>query len=331
MEKAMSVEERIRRAEERYNRKMGNTSFEHSTEEFAEENGRHAKKKSKRKVFSYILICILIYIVYYAIANGEYIFSTEFKKDVNSFFTEKTKIYEIYTDIKSNFIKEENKNQDEESKESEQQNNDKENTEQQSQEQPSSEQQNSEQVNNEVSMENTNSENVGGAEEIAQEEINRTNEEIINEETPKEEVKEKTQMEKDVDEIKFKLSFINPIEGRISSTFGWRNPTVATVPKYHTGLDIAANTGTVIKSATDGTIEVASSDGAYGKHYFIKYDNITVIYAHCSKLYLKQGTTVKQGQEIAEVGSTGNSTGPHLHIGIKLDDRWVDPQLILNI
>ena len=179
--------------------------------------------------------------------------------------------------------------------------------------------------------ENSNSENVGGAEEI-KEETSKISEEIIeeNKETI-EETKQESQMEKDAREIKSKLCFIKPIEGRISSSFGWRNPTVSTVPKYHTGLDIAAVEGTVIKSMTDGKIEKASSEGDYGKHYIIKYDNITLIYGHCSKLYLKQGTEIKQGQEIAEVGTTGNSTGPHLHIGIKLDDRWVDPQLLLDI
>ena len=179
--------------------------------------------------------------------------------------------------------------------------------------------------------ENNNSENVGGAEEIFDQEKNEQVSEVQEnkEETPQTE--EKTQMEKDADEIKSKLSFINPIEGRISSTFGWRNPTNPNVPKYHTGLDIAAVTGTVIKSAIDGTVELVSDEGDYGKHYYIKKDNVTIIYAHCSKLYLNQGDEVKQGQEIAEVGSTGLSTGPHLHIGIKLDDRWVDPQLILSL
>ena len=119
---------------------------------------------------------------------------------------------------------------------------------------------------------------------------------------------EKTQEQKDIEKIKNTTSFIKPIEGTISSTFGWRTPTTATVPKYHTGLDIAAKTGTKIKSATEGKIVLASAEGDYGKHYKIQIDDITIIYAHCSKLYLKEGDFVTQGQEIAEVGSTGNST-----------------------
>ena len=159
-------------------------------------------------------------------------------------------------------------------------------------------------------------ENIGGAEEnvvIEQSEAQKSQEEI------------------DVENIKNNVNFILPIEGKISSTFGWRNPTTASVPKYHTGLDIAANTGTVIKSATNGTVIMASSEGDYGKHYKIQINDIILVYAHCSKLYLKEGDTVTQGQEIAEVGSTGNSTGPHLHFEIRKEERLVDPQLILNI
>ena len=76
---------------------------------------------------------------------------------------------------------------------------------------------------------------------------------------------------------------------------------------------------------------MVSSYGDYGKHYRIQNDDVTIIYAHCSKLYLKEGDYVTQGQEIAEVGSTGNSTGPHLHFEIRKEDRLVDPQLILDI
>ena len=65
--------------------------------------------------------------------------------------------------------------------------------------------------------------------------------------------------------IKDNISFINPIEGYITSTFGWRNPTTVTVPKYHTGLDIGANKGTVIKSATKGIVKLVSEEGDYRK------------------------------------------------------------------
>ena len=275
------------------------------------------KKKAKKRLLMQIFVVLLIYICFYVGTNREYIFSEEFKKDVNSFFTEKTKIYEMYIDTKTffekNVLKKHEENENEENVDAEKQEN-------------IIEEKKEKQVE-----ENNTGENVGGAEEL-KEETSKINEETGEENKEKlQETKQESQMEKDTREIKSKLSFIKPIEGRISSSFGWRNPTVSTVPKYHTGLDISAVEGTVIKSMTDGIIEIASSEGDYGKHYIVKYDNITLIYGHCSKLYLKQGTEIKQGQKIAEVGTTGNSTGPHLHIGIKLDDRWVDPQLILDI
>ena len=169
--------------------------------------------------------------------------------------------------------------------------------------------------------EETTDDNIGGAE---------VNEEEKKEESKDEELSEQESMEKTAKEIKEKISFIQPVSGRISSTFGWRNPTTASVPKYHTGLDIAANEGTVIKSATDGKVIMASSQGDYGNHYQIKIQHVIIVYAHCKKLYLKEGDNVKQGQEIAEVGSTGNSTGPHLHFEIRKRDMKIDPQLILD-
>ena len=294
MERAMSVEERIRRAEERYNRKMGQTSFKSESRFNINENRIQSgtRKKSKKKLIFQAFICLLIYLCFYTITNSEYIFSEEFKGDVNSFFTEKTKIYEIYTDIKS-YIDENILNNKEDKKSENETKNTEENKENAEENKP---EENKESDNN-------NSQNVGGSEEVGEEKQEEKKEEVA-EVKEKEPEKEETQMEKDAKEIKSKLSFINPIEGRITSTFGWRNPSVPTVPKYHTGLDIAAVQGTVIKSATDGTIATVSSVGDYGKHYLIKDDNITIIYAHCSKLYLKEGTVVKQGQEIAEVGTT---------------------------
>ena len=62
-----------------------------------------------------------------------------------------------------------------------------------------------------------------------------------------------------------------------------------------------------------------------------KIQDIIIVYAHCKKLFFKEGQTVKQGQEIAEVGSTGNSTGPHLHFEIRKNGRKIDPQLVLDL
>ena len=147
----------------------------------------------------------------------------------------------------------------------------------------------------------------------------------------KEKLTEQQLMEIEAKEIKKSIKFIKPLNGRISSSFGWRNPTTSSVPKYHTGVDIAAVEGTKIKSATDGKVIMASSSGDYGNHYQIQIKDIVLVYAHCKKLYLKEGDSVKQGQEIAEVGSTGNSTGPHLHFEIRRNGRKIDPQLVVDL
>ncbi len=68
-----------------------------------------------------------------------------------------------------------------------------------------------------------------------------------------------------------------------------------------------------------------------GNHLKVKIEDVVIIYAHCKIINVRQGEHVIQGQEIAEVGSTGNSTGPHLHFEIRKEDRLVDPQLVLNI
>ena len=148
---------------------------------------------------------------------------------------------------------------------------------------------------------------------------------------PQAEVQELSQTEQDIQNVKNTTTFIKPIEGTVSSKFGQRDTATGSVPKNHTGTDIAANLGTKIKSATDGEVVLASEEGDYGKHLKIQIGEVSIIYAHCNALYVKQGDMVTQGQEIAEVGSTGNSTGPHLHFEIRYQERKVDPQSILEL
>lgn len=140
-----------------------------------------------------------------------------------------------------------------------------------------------------------------------------------------------SQEEKDINEIKNNYSFILPISGIKTSGFGERESENSKVTKYHTGVDIAANIGTVIKSAISGKVIQVSSYGDYGKHIRIQNGDVVVLYAHCSKIYVNEGKDINQGDEIAEVGSTGNSTGPHLHFEIKLCDRLVNPEKILDL
>ena len=138
------------------------------------------------------------------------------------------------------------------------------------------------------------------------------------------------EMEEDIKNLKGAYSFISPLQGSVSSTFGARESKYQNVTGYHTGIDIAAESGTLIKASMEGIVELVSSKGDYGNHVKIRCNNITTVYAHCSKIHVKQGQIVAQGQKIAEVGSTGNSTGPHLHFEIRVNDRFVDPGKVIN-
>jgi len=123
----------------------------------------------------------------------------------------------------------------------------------------------------------------------------------------------------------------NPLNGTITSSFGCRVSDNPIVSSYHTGLDIAANTGTQVVAALDGEVLEATTDTYYGKYLKVKKDDIIMIYAHCSKLLVKAGDKIKKGSLIAYVGNTGNSTGPHLHFELKYQDRLVDPSDVLEI
>lgn len=139
-----------------------------------------------------------------------------------------------------------------------------------------------------------------------------------------------SEMDLDIENLKNAYSFINPIKGIVSSKFGSRESEYQKVTGYHTGVDIAAEEETIIKASMEGIVELVSSEGDYGNHIKIRSNNVSTLYAHCSKIFVKEGQIVGQGQEIGTVGNTGNSTGPHLHFEIRIDDRFVDPLKILT-
>lgn len=115
-----------------------------------------------------------------------------------------------------------------------------------------------------------------------------------------------------------------PVSGTISSRYGVRSSIRSST---HTGLDIAAIKGTPIKVIADGKVTFAERNGAYGNLVKIDHGNgIETWYAHTSQMYVKVGQQVKAGDVVATVGSTGNSTGPHLHLEIRIDGKHVNPQ-----
>ena len=117
---------------------------------------------------------------------------------------------------------------------------------------------------------------------------------------------------------------VTPVSGTITSRYGVSSNIRSS---DHTGLDIAVRTGTDIKVVADGTVTCASYKGSYGNIVKIDHGNgVETWYAHTSKMYVKIGQQVKAGDVIAAVGSTGNSTGPHLHFEIRINGEHVNPQ-----
>lgn len=124
----------------------------------------------------------------------------------------------------------------------------------------------------------------------------------------------------------FNGKFIRPVAGRMSSKFGYRTHPISGGRKMHSGIDIAASTGTTIKAAGSGKVITASYIRGYGNTIVIDHGGgISTLYGHCSRLYARVGQSVKTGEKIAAVGSTGNSTGPHLHFEVRVNGKPVNP------
>ena len=123
-----------------------------------------------------------------------------------------------------------------------------------------------------------------------------------------------------------RLAYV-PVTGTISSRFGVSSSIRKST---HTGLDIACSIGTPIKVTSGGTVISAQNEGSYGNLVKVSHGNgIETWYAHTSKMYVKAGQQVKAGDVIAAVGSTGNSTGPHLHLEIRVNGVATNPQKYL--
>ncbi len=117
-----------------------------------------------------------------------------------------------------------------------------------------------------------------------------------------------------------------PLKGRVSSGFGARHDPLRGGIRRHTGVDIAAPSGTPIAAAAAGKVVFAGRRGGYGNLVEIEHaDGQRTRYAHTARLLVKVGDEVKPGQAIATVGSTGRSTGPHLHFEVKKDGARIDP------
>ena len=122
------------------------------------------------------------------------------------------------------------------------------------------------------------------------------------------------------------LSWPLPASDYITSGFGHRESPTAGASSNHQGIDIGASTGSSITAADGGTVITASYSSSAGNYVVISHGNgLSTVYMHCSKLLVSEGDTVSKGQTIAKVGSTGYSTGPHLHFGVRKNGSYVDP------
>lgn len=305
MERTLSAEEKIRRAEEIYERRSGYNMHNVATVNVS-------KKKNYslfKKMILQIAICLLIYFIFYLIQNSNYVFSEEVINRTKEILSYDINIQAVYSEVMQQInnlsqsiivdTQEQNENNI-----------------------------NKKDIDN--SIENTIDEDaMGGAEiqDVLNEMLVASAKESLNQGNIK---KEQELPLTDNEYIKTNYSFIRPIEGIVSSEFGLRNVDNPIVSKNHSGIDIAANTGTVIKAAMEGTVTVSSTVGDYGHHIKITNGDVSTLYAHCSKLYVKEGEIIKQGQEIAEVGTTGKSTGPHLHFEITRGTTYINPRDILE-
>ena len=120
--------------------------------------------------------------------------------------------------------------------------------------------------------------------------------------------------------------FMLPVEGQHTSGFGMRMHPIDHEERLHSGMDIAAPTGTPIQAAAAGQVVFSGTQAGYGNVVVIQHaEGYSTLYAHNTDNLVSVGTTVSQGQPIATVGSTGRSTGPHLHFEVRKDGKQLDP------
>lgn len=293
----IDVEQRIRRAEEIYARRRGNDYYQNRTTTVKQKEIEKKKKSKLLKILIQLLCSLGIYLIISTIQkNNIYI-----KEMINNITRIEIDIPFYLNYVKKGFINvnnqvlemlRNNEIQKEENNESK----------------------NNEIINNEKLESNINENNIelaigGGKEEI--EEINND------------------QMAIDIEYIKKNFEIVKPIEGIKTSGFGKREPTEI-ISEEHMGIDIAKEEGSKIISAISGKVIFSGYSNSFGNYIKIQNNDVVTIYGHCKVLYKKEGEEVHIGDEIAEVGMTGNATGPHLHFEIRRDNRVIDPELIIN-
>ena len=125
-------------------------------------------------------------------------------------------------------------------------------------------------------------------------------------------------------------SMMWPYRGPITSPFGWRTHPIFGDSRYHSGLDIGADYGDTVVAADDGVVVFAGWYGGYGNAVIIEHGNgVSTLYGHNSQLLVSEGQSVRKGQPICYIGTTGYSTGPHLHFEVRINGQETDPRAYL--
>ena len=134
-----------------------------------------------------------------------------------------------------------------------------------------------------------------------------------------------------VSPVVFSAQMQPPVTGRITSPFGWRLHPVTQAANFHNGIDVAAPEGTPILAALSGNVAEIGWSRVYG-HYIVlgHAANFKTFYAHCKEIIVSEGMGVSIGEKIATVGSTGITTGPHLHFGVIVDGKYINPYWALT-
>lgn len=319
MEKIFSDEEKLIRAMEISQRRNGYYNSNVSTRRVNVVNNKRDYKLFKKMILQ-IIICLLIYIIFHLINTTNYAFSEDVIKSTNNILNYDINLEQLYKNCKNFFITSFNNNSNNESIIENQA------------------------LNNVVSKNTYNNlenlvitnkiENnlvINGKEENEKDNIKENNE-VIDGGDKKEKVStsKKSAMELDAEKVLKLCKFKKPLSGTITSEFGEREATIKGMTTDHKGIDIAANSGTNIKAAMEGMVSVAGENSEYGKFIKIVNGDVMTVYAHCKALKVKSGEKIKLGQTIATVGSTGNSTGPHLHFEIRLENRYINPKLVIE-
>lgn len=123
-----------------------------------------------------------------------------------------------------------------------------------------------------------------------------------------------------------------PAYGVITSRFGLRNHPITNDGDFHTGIDVAAPLGESVYAIYSGQVEEVGVSNIYGNYIRVRHSpRLTSLYGHCSRILPEEGTMVRAGERIGEVGSTGLSTGPHVHLSLLVDGRYVDPMALYSL